>query len=111
MDQNTPQNTGSFASNLGGSQALVAAMKKRGMDQAIIDKVSASSAQGQELPMPIQGEQNVMQSIPQQAVTQVAGGQEPPTRSGEMGIALKALAQTVSTENTIAKSALKLQGI
>ena len=105
------QNTGSFGAATGGTDALRAAMERRGLDASILDQVSASSPTGpSEVPGQVP-EANVMQSPSMEAVGQATGGQEPPVRSGEMGIALKALAQTVSTENTIAKSALKLQGI
>lgn len=106
---NENQNTGSFGAGLGGIDALKAAMQKRGMDASVLDQVSASAPTGPSAVAPAIGQDanNVMSQTPQ-APQEIAGEQGPQTRSGEMEIALKALAQTVSTENTIAKQALKL---
>lgn len=97
------QNTGSFGADLGGIQALKESMKRRGIDSSILDQVSASAPSGPSespgiAPTNDIGLPQTPTPSPQPTVT--------PTRSGEMDIALKALAGTVKTENKIAESTL-----
>lgn len=105
-------NTGSFGVGLGGVQALKQAMQRRGIDASVLDQVSPA-APGEQSPVPTPVPQTNPQvgSVPQAVPTAPTGpgGQPPPqSRTGEMDIALKALAGTVKTENKIAESQLKL---
>lgn len=101
-------NTGQFGIGLGGIQSLKAAMQRRGMDASILDQITPAAAGG-----PSQVPPAVPQTNPQVGAmpTATPGAEKPmatPTRSGEMEIALKALAGTVRTENKIAESQLRL---
>lgn len=105
-----PQNTGSFGVATGGVEALRAAMQRRGIDTSVLDTISASAPTGpsQVAPAVTQQAPNVMNQTAAQAVTPAAKA-EVPFRSGEMEISLRALRDTVKTENKIAEAALGLQ--
>lgn len=94
--------TGSFGANLGGLQALKNAMARRGIDSSMLDQVSASAPSGPSdmaggMPQTTIGPRPTPQGTVQPKVM---------ARSGEMEIALKALAGTVDTENKIARASL-----
>ncbi|MHC4269142.1 MAG: hypothetical protein ACYSWS_00845 [Planctomycetota bacterium] len=102
-----PQNTGSFGAATGGTDALKAAMERRGMDASVLDQVSASAPTG---PSPVPGvpaETNIMTQTPQLPQTPKAPEVQP--RSGEMNIALKAMDSVIKTENKIAEQVLGLR--
>ena len=112
-------NTGSFGSAIGGVDALKAAMQRRGIDTGILDQITPG-APGPASPVAPQVPQTNPQvgNIPQGGQTAVLGpetamgaGPNEDFRSAEMAISLKALKGVVDTENAIAKSALKLQGL
>ena len=101
------QNTGSFGAATGGTDALRAAMERRGLDASILDQVSASSPTGpSEVPGQVP-ETNVMQSPSMEAVGQ-ATKPETPFTSGEMELSLKALKSVVDTENAVKKATIGL---
>ena|SRR3990167_7495544 len=106
-------NTGSFGAAIGDVGPLKNAMQRRGMDASILDQVSPSAAIG---PTSVAG--NVQGQIPmggeagatpgtlsQGTAEQVVS----PVRSGEMEIALKALASVAKTESKIAEAAIGLR--
>ena len=105
-------NTGQFGIGLGGIQALKSAMQQRGMDASILDQVSPAAPSGPSQVAPPVPQTNpqvgAMPSATPQAGPTPTGPTAPPSRTGEMDIALKALAGTVRTENKIAESQLKL---
>lgn len=105
-----PQNTGSFGAGLGGTSALKQAMQRRGLDASVLDQVSAAAPGEQVMPPAVSGSGPQVGDIASQAVGQA---EEPkvPFRSAEMETSLKALEGTVKTENKIAESMLKLQGV
>jgi len=107
-----PQNTGSFGAATGGTDALKAAMSRRGLNVSALDQTSAGSAQGisNVAPAVPQGAPN-MGISPEQALQPAIGPQtaEQSTRSAEMDIALKALAGVVKTESKIAETVLGLR--
>ena len=97
---------GQFGQAVGGMDALKAAMQRRGIDSSILDQVS-----------PAGGGSPVSPNVPMETpnVTPRGASVAPPVeqakkpfRSGEMEIALKALENTVRTENKIAESSLRL---
>jgi len=95
------QQTGSFGAGLGGVQALKSAMQRRGIDSSILDQVSGAAPSG---PSPAPGIAPTNDiGLPQ---TQLAQPAKVPARSGEMEIAIQALAGVVKTENKIAESTL-----
>lgn len=102
---------GQFGQALGGVDALKAAMQRRGMDSSILDQVSASAPSGPSNvapPIP-EGTQNIASSIPQTLTTPATPEPQQQFRSAEQEIALKALANTVKTENKIAEGVLGLR--
>ena len=103
-----PNNTGSFASAIGGAGALKAAMDRRGIDSSILDQVSpAGGGSPVAPPLPAGTPQIAPTGSPSpEAVAGSVDPLKPVVRSGEMEIALKALAGTVDTENKIAKATL-----
>ncbi|KKL88204.1 hypothetical protein LCGC14_1927020 [marine sediment metagenome] len=117
MANGTPQiGGGQFAQATGGGDVLRQAMERRGLSTSVLDSISPTSPTG---PSPVapalpEGAGVGGGALPEQAVaTTAVGGKPPPIpfRSGEMEISLKALNSVISTENAIAKSALKLQGL
>lgn len=108
MDPNATQNTGSFGAAIGGADVLKQAAQRRGMDASILDQVSPAAATSTEVAPPLEG----TGAVPVPSSPQPSGGQQnagTPFRSAEMEIALKALAQTVRTEEKIAEQALGLR--
>ena len=104
--------TGSFGQATGGTDALKAAMARRGIDASILDQTSAGSAQGasEVAPAVPTGAPNIDSSIPQTLQpTAPAQTATEAFRSAEMDIALKALAGVVKTESKIAESVLGLR--
>ena len=102
------QNTGSFGAATGGTDALRAAMERRGMDASILDQVSASSPTG---PSEVPGQvpdTNVMQQAPAMEAVGQATKPETPFASGEMELSLKALKSVVDTENAVKKATIGL---
>src|SRR3990172_12880777 len=97
---------GSFGQAIGGIDVLKAAMKRRGIDSSVLDQVSAAVGGSPISPNVPQGTPNV--SIPGTQVATPAPQTKQSFRSGEMEIALKALENTVRTENKIAESASRL---
>jgi len=103
-----PQNTGSFGAAIGGSDALKASMDRRGIDASLLDNISPAAPTGpSEVSPALPGEATASQ-VTGAAPAAPTGGATP-TRSGEMEIALKALAGTVKTENKIAEAVLGLR--
>jgi len=100
-----PSNTGSFGASIGGADALTQAMQRRGMDVSILEQTSPAAPGQSQVAPAVQGNSTLTSPSPQ---TNTPTGQSP-FRSGEMEIALKALSQTVSTENAVTKSVLKYQ--
>ena len=96
---------GQFAAATGGGDALRAAFEKRGIDTSILDNVSESAPGGQNIPgTPATNNIDTQSPVGQ---PQAQGVAKQPTRSGEMEIALKSMSSVISTENAIAKQALK----
>lgn len=105
-------NMGSFGAATGGTDALRAAMQRRGLDTSILDQVSATAPSGPSQVAPdITGAMPEVGSPDQARVATAARPQEPklPFRSAEAEIALKALKSTVDTENKIAEVVMGLQ--
>ena len=103
-------NTGSFGSAIGGADAIKAAMQRRGMDASTLDQVSPAAPtapssvspampQGGGMPQDMGGAP--MEELPPMGTMET---QKQQPRSAEMEIALKALADTVKTENKIAET-------
>lgn len=95
--------TGSFGAGLGGIQALKQAMQRRGIDSSILDQVSASAPSGPSAVPGIAPTNDI--GIPQTPAQSIQPAKVP-ARSGEMEIAIQALAGVVKTENKIAESTL-----
>ena len=102
------QNTGSFGAAIGGSDALKQAMGRRGMDASALDQVSPAAPTGPSSVAPgIPPDANMGAAAPGAAPVDPAMGtmeEKQTPRSAEMEIALKALADTVKTENKIAET-------
>ena len=104
-----PQNTGSFGAAIGGADALKASMGRRGIDASLLDQISPAAPTGpSEVAPALPADAGVPSPVTGGAPAVPAGGATP-TRSGEMEIALKALAGTVKTENKIAEAVLGLR--
>ena len=109
-----PENIGGgqFGQATGGQDALRAALQRRGLDESVLNQVSASAPQGPSpTPPAVQGQPQESLGLTQQVAAQEAGGQEVqvPFRSAEGEIALKALADVAKGENRLAQQALRLQ--
>jgi len=103
-------NTGSFAGPIGGSQELLAAMQRRGIDASALQQVSPGSVGGAS-PVP---------AAPEAAMASAAlGGEVPvagpaaPAEDSELKIALKALSGFVQSEGKLRRDLVtpKPQGI
>lgn len=106
-----PQNMGSFGAPAGGAEALKNALRRRGIDTSVLNQMSAGAAGG---PAPVpgqvpQGAPNVAPSIDQSLQPVSPGETKPQARSAEQEIALKALADTVKTENKIAEALIGMR--
>ncbi len=108
-----PTQSGSFGAATGGTDALKAAMARRGMDASMLDQTSAGSAQGMsEVAPPLpEDPANLAPSMDQtlQAPQPTSQTADQMSRSAEMDIALKALAGVVKTESKIAETVLGLK--
>ena len=105
-----PQNTGSFGAAIGGADALKASMGRRGIDTSLLDNISPASPTGpSEVPSALPTDAGVPPQVAGGPPVAPAGEVTAPPRSGEMEIALKALAGTVKTENKIAEAILGLR--
>lgn len=95
-----------FGQGLSGIDALKASMQTRGMDTSILDQMSASAPGVQVSPgnVPQSGQRVGFDERQLAGQTMEQPKQQP--RSAEMEIALKALADTVKTENKIASSVM-----
>ena len=102
-------NPGQFGAAIGGSAAIRSAMQRRGIDASVLDQISPAAPGGPSPVAPgVPTTNPQVGAIPSPRPSPAAGPAAPPSRSGEMDIALKALAGTVRTENKIAESQLKL---
>lgn len=85
-------------------------MQKRGLDASVLDQVSAAAPGQQNAPAAVPTTNPQVGGVEQQVAGQAAGvpaGQpKTPFRSAEMEISLKALQNTVNTENKIAEAVL-----
>lgn len=102
---------GRFGEAIGGGDALRAALQRRNIDPALIEQVSNQAPTGpSNLPAPVpQGAPNVSLP-PDQSLQTSSQAQEGNFRSGEMQVALQALADVVKTEQKIARDALNVLG-
>ena len=88
--------TGSFASALGGSGALKEAMARRGIDASILDQQTPASAGGQTtVPMGVPTTNPDVGSMPSSAVT------PPKEEDNELKIALKAMSGFIGSEGKL----------
>ena|SRR3990167_11210949 len=102
-----PPNTGSFASTIGGSDALKQAMMRRGIDASALSQVSPGS---------VAGGSSVAPAVPETASANAAlggmpqGGQTPSEEpESDLRIALQALTKFVSSESSLKKDLIGLR--
>ena len=111
MDPQTQTGGGQFGIGLGGTDALKQAMQRRGIDASILDQVSPASGGASAVPTAVPETNPNIGGVDQAVASQAVGGQASANpkasfRSAEMEISLKALQNTVATENKIAQSSL-----
>jgi len=109
------QSSGSFGNALGGGSALAAALKKRGMSIPALEQTSPAAPGTSNLPPNITTEVSQIGGMAGQTPESIAAttlGEAPavpgtpPARSFEAEISLKALKNTLDTENKIARASL-----
>lgn len=88
------QNTGSFASAIGGASALKSAMERRGISASALQQMSPASAGGQNtVPMGVPTTNPQVGSMPEQNMSK--------PEDSELKIALKALGGFVQSEGKL----------
>jgi len=103
MDQKP--NTGSFASPIGGSPALIASMQRRGMDVGMGQVQSPASAGGGTPIAPMNDMQAASAALPQ-------APQQPAPPDSEILIATRALATMITNDSKMKKdlATMRTQG-
>ena len=101
-----PPNTGSFGSAIGGSQELMAAMQRRGIDVGAAQATSPASAVGAPVP-PAPDMASASMALGGQPASAAPAAEEP---ESDLRIALSALTKFVGDESKLKKDVITLRG-
>lgn len=109
MDNN--QNHGSFGAAIGGSPALIEAMKRRGIDTSALQQVSPAAANPNPTPPPLPSDTASASAAMPQDLSQTQSQQTQP--DSDVTIATKALATMVTNDSKMKRDLvnLKAQGV